>query len=163
MQTPPFDLREFLTKTVPFKLKPLKADQKPLWGGMTAQHMVEHLELILVSTTVISQMAKAEPSEFQRGALGMLYSSAPMPRHLENPIYKDGLPVFAHANLEVAKAKLVEKIALFCKVYDAKPNATYYHPFFSSLEFDGLLLFHYKHFTHHFTQFGLFPEKDPLY
>ncbi len=163
MEKPTFNIKEYLSNQVPLKLKTLSAAQKPLWGGMTAQHMVEHLEMFLVSLTIISQTEPGNFSDFQKGARAMLFSNQPMPRHVENPLYKDGLPVFTHSNFETAKEKLAEKLQLLYKTYQNKPEGKNYNPIFGHLTFEELEMLVFKHITHHFTQFGLFPEKNPLF
>jgi oxepin-CoA hydrolase/3-oxo-5,6-dehydrosuberyl-CoA semialdehyde dehydrogenase len=163
MEKPPFVIKDYLFQMVPLKLKMLKAVQKPLWGGMSAQHMTEHLEVFLVSLTILSQAEPAPLSEFQKGARAMLHSNKPMPRHIENPLYKNGLPVYTHADIEISKEKLLEKLKLFYRIFEQNPQGKNYNPIFGHMNFEDLELLVYKHITHHFTQFGLLPEKDPLY
>lgn len=151
------DYKNFLTQTIPSALTKLRFEKKPLWGKMTAQHMVEHMAQSLVASTILNNKTEASPlnsiqSEFRNM---IILSGADFPRGLQNPIFQFGLPPYQHADIEAAKSKLVEKIEQFYKIYEANPNAFNYSLFFGDLNFEETQILHFKHFKHHFSQFEL--------
>ena len=150
------DQLNYIKNQVPELLKKLNFHQKPDWGQMTAQHMVEHLASIVAFSTIISRQERKLPSKIQEEAQQLLiYSDADFPRNIMNPMYKDGLPGYTHSTIEIAKAQLITNIDFFFKTYDKEKNAHSFNPFFGDIDFDQLLVIHAKHFKHHFTQFGI--------
>lgn len=59
------------------------------------------------------------------------------------------------ASLEEAKDLLNSYILRFLDVLDGEGFDPVPHPIFGPLDREGWLLFQYKHFCHHFSQFGL--------
>jgi oxepin-CoA hydrolase/3-oxo-5,6-dehydrosuberyl-CoA semialdehyde dehydrogenase len=148
--------KDFLTQDIPEAVKKLNQDKIPLWGKMTPQHMIEHLTQSVLASTIFTLTAPRPLSNFQLEAKKrLIQSTEPFPRGLQNPIFQYGLPPYEHSTIEIAKEKLIEKIHLFFKVFEAKPEATSFNLFLGDLTFEELQIFHTKHFTHHFSQFEL--------
>jgi hypothetical protein len=64
--------------------------------------------------------------------------------------------------LQAAKQGLLEAIQLFKSHFNAQAERTQLHNIFGELKYQEWLWFHYKHFTHHFSQFGIIPTVDRI-
>ncbi|MBC7920447.1 MAG: hypothetical protein H7Z75_05090 [Ferruginibacter sp.] len=146
----------FLQTRVPQALQKIKSVHQPAWGKMTAQHMVEHLtSTVLVSTILSSKPPQTPTSQQLQTKQSLLYNAADLPRNLQNPAFQFGLPAYTNPDLETAKQKLLGSLPTFFRIYAAKPGAVSFSPFLGDLQFQEWLVFHAKHFRHHFTQFNL--------
>ena len=136
-------------------LKELKSDQKPLWGKMTPQHMVEHLILAVRMSNGKLSLKCFNPPEKIPALKRFLLSSKPLPKLFENPALGKGLPDLEYGSLEdakqILKLEIEEYHTYFKNNLDAKPvNVT-----FGELNNSEWDVFHQKHFKHHLAQFGL--------
>jgi len=136
---------EFLSRSLPEAIETLDGDTPPIWGKMTAQHMVEHLAWILDLSTGKEQAA-FKP---------WLYDDRPFPREIRNP----RLPLIPgplkYPTLREAKVTFREALDQFIR--DTKVNSQYKetHPVFGSLSMDEWERFHFKHSFGHLVQFRL--------
>jgi oxepin-CoA hydrolase / 3-oxo-5,6-dehydrosuberyl-CoA semialdehyde dehydrogenase len=140
-------------------LEELTSDIKPLWGNMTAQHMVEHLSLAVKSsnTKIIFKECMNPPEKFSL-LNRILLSKRPLPRDFVNTVIGKGLKPLRLNNLEMAKAELLTELNEFYKYFKENFDAKLLNATFGPLNFEEWIVFHNKHFTHHFTQFGLIKE-----
>lgn len=137
------------------KLSRLTADSQPLWGGMTAQHMVEHLTGALkLSNGAITIEQHTEEKKIP-AMRAFLMSDRPMPRNFRSPAAGDGLPRLKHPDLEKAVAALTMALARFHQYHENYPGIKPVNPVFGPLSYEEWIQFHQKHFQHHLTQFGL--------
>ncbi|MFI5156737.1 MAG: hypothetical protein ACHQEM_11150, partial [Chitinophagales bacterium] len=58
-------------------------------------------------------------------------------------------------SLEAAKEQLKQELNAFDEYFARDPDAKPTNPTMGPLHFDEWLIFHNKHFTHHFKQFNL--------
>jgi hypothetical protein len=128
----------------------------PLWGSLSAQQMIEHLIAALHASTgkirtptIVSERESAIYK--QRGLL----SEKPLPKNVESPLYKDGMPPLRYTSLAESVSALESELAAFYERFDETPNDTNPHVYYGELNKDEWERFHLKHITHHFTQFGL--------
>ncbi len=139
-------------------LAQLQPDTQPVWGLMTAQHMVEHL-LLVVNLSIAKFKTPIEvvtPAEKLPKYKAALMGDFPLPREFKAPMLPtDSLLPLRFAELETAKEALCKGIDNFFAYYEANPSATNPHPVFGECNFQEWQRFHAKHFTHHFEQFGL--------
>ena len=150
------EAKAFLQTTVLSVTSKLIAEKKPLWGKMTAQHMIEHLHTTVVGSTIIKKTPPLPANASQEeGKRFLIYSPADMPKNLDNPAFRFGLPEYKNPSIAEAKTKLLFSLKRFFEIYEGKEDAYNYNPFLGDLTVDETLLFHYKHFKHHYTQFGL--------
>ncbi len=150
------DYRHFLTTIIPQAISKLKIETKPLWGKMTAQHMVEHMAHTVIVSTIFTHQPAKEPNMFQaKWKNDLVISEDDFPRNLKNPLFQFGLPPYKFTNFEEAQKHLIEKIKGFYSVYDKNKEGVNFQSFFGDLHFEELQRLHYKHFKHHFTQFGV--------
>jgi oxepin-CoA hydrolase/3-oxo-5,6-dehydrosuberyl-CoA semialdehyde dehydrogenase len=150
------EAKRFLQTTIPAATAKFLATKKPLWGKMTAQHMIEHLYTAVVSSTIIKKTPPIPANPRQEEFKNILvYSLAPMGKNLDNPAFRFGLPDYTNPSIIEAKAKLLSSLERFFEVYEGKDDAYNFNIFLGDLHTQETLLFHYKHFKHHYTQFGL--------
>ncbi|WP_338791269.1 hypothetical protein V9L05_01025 [Bernardetia sp. Wsw4-3y2] len=146
----------FLQTTIPAATSKLLATKKPHWGKMTPQHMIEHLYTAVIGSTIIKKTPPIPPNSNQEAFKNaLIYSLEPMGRNLDNPAFRFGLPDYTNASLVEAKSKLLSSLERFFEVYQGKEDAYNFNPFLGDLHAQETLIFHYKHFKHHYTQFGL--------
>ncbi len=147
---------QFITEKVPALLEGLTPETKPLWGIMTAQHVLEHLKLTIHGSVGKIKLPLLQAEEKVPRSYAFLMSDKPLFRNVKLPFTSNDKPPPLHyANFEEAKAKLLAEIPKFYAYYQEEPEARNMHPFFGNLNFEEWQVFHYKHFTHHLTQFGL--------
>ena len=149
---PFFDLKtEF--ETVVAKLTP---ETKPLWGMMTAQHMLEHILLVINAGIGKFPVSIYTPEDKIPRSKAFLMSEKPMPREFKAPnLPQEETMPLRFPDFETAKEKLRQGIANFYAYYENNPEAIHPHPVFGMCNFEEWDMMQRKHFTHHFTQFGL--------
>ncbi|MEM6782766.1 MAG: DUF1569 domain-containing protein [Bacteroidota bacterium] len=137
----------------------LTADATPAWGQMTPQHMVEHLGLLAALSygRITSPVAPPEAKWDRRQAA--LWSDTPFPRNFD-PFKGGTLPKLRYADMDAARAKLLDHVARYEAHWTAHPDATHVHPYFGRLRRDGWARFHDKHVRHHLAQFDLLAHLD---
>jgi len=135
-------------------LAALKADATPLWGKMTPQQMVEHLVKEVEYTNGKLKAASTTPPDVaEMDKKAKLYSDFEIPRNVNlGPLPE----TYRFPNLEMAINQLMQELDDFDKYYD-QPGATAVHFAFGPMGRDEWHIWHGKHFTHHFKQFGLIP------
>ena len=146
------------TKEIQKILNNLTENSERKFGLMTPQLMVEHLEEVLRNG-----FGSLEPSDFPEIPTDKLellqdwiYTDQKIRPGAQYPLLKDGEePQLRFKNLTEAKEKLLETLKEFLIYYRENPQAEHYHPRFGMLNKEMMELFHCKHFTHHFEQFGL--------
>jgi|LauGreDrversion4_1035100.scaffolds.fasta_scaffold01475_2 oxepin-CoA hydrolase/3-oxo-5,6-dehydrosuberyl-CoA semialdehyde dehydrogenase len=147
---------QFPGPTVVELLSKLQSETPAQWGIMTAQHMLEHLMLPLAFSRGEFKVPLVTPIEkVEKVKRIMLLSDAPLKRDFAAPFLGDGLQALKHANFEEAKLALMAEIELYINFWEQENEASFTHPIFGNLNKEEWYLFHRKHFTHHFTQFGL--------
>ena len=80
-----------------------------------------------------------------------------MPKDYPAPFLpEDGsLPALKYKNLDASKTAFMTAVQEFLVYYREHPQAEHLHFVFGKLNKEMMELFHRKHFTHHFEQFGL--------
>jgi len=137
------------------KLNLLKSDQNPLWGKMSAQHMVEHLILAVKMGNGNLKLECINPPEKLPTLKKFLMSSRPMPKGFVNPIIGADNLLLNYSSLDEAKNKLEEEIEDYYRFFEENPDAKTMNVTFGKLNKTEWDHFHKKHFTHHLEQFGL--------
>ena len=133
----------------------LNSDQKPVWGKMTPQHMVEHLIHAVKIGNGKLKLECFNPPEKLPVLKRFLMSDRPMPKGFVNPaIGSENLPPH-HSSLQQAMAKLKEEIEDYHRFFEENPSAKPVNVTFGELNKCEWDQFHKKHFTHHLEQFGL--------
>ncbi|WP_459212487.1 phenylacetic acid degradation bifunctional protein PaaZ [Aquimarina rhabdastrellae] len=135
----------------------LKEDTKPSWGIMTAQHMVEHIEMqFRMATGEINDFEITTPEEYIEKVVEILYNHKPMPKEHKHPLLKtDEVEELVHTNLEEAKAKLLEAYDAYEAYFKENPDTATKNTVFGMLSKFEWDLLSVKHLNHHFKQFNL--------
>ena len=142
----------FIQNEVSPRINTLKADKKPIFGIMTAQHMVEHLSYTIKISIKTLGNPPEKPTEHHEKWKKFIFSDAEF--RISDPA-KAKLVDLKFNNIEDAKADLVKAIDRFYTFFKENPKAKPYNDFFGELSKDELERFHYKHFKHHLKQFEL--------
>ena len=138
------------------KLNALKEDTKPLWGIMTPQHMLEHLEFTLKIAVEDIQIEIATPEEHLEKVHDSLYNYRKMPRQHNMPLLKVGeLEDLVHPDFETAKSAFIDSYDKYNAFFKENPGKTTKNVVFGELNYFEWKLLNRKHFNHHFEQFGL--------
>jgi hypothetical protein len=148
---------EFLTVTAPKILAQLKTEKTPTWGVMTAQHMVEHLGITIKISNGKKAVQLVTPIEQLEIKRTFLFGQMPFPKNVKMFGVLTGLIALKFQDLEVAKEALYNEIQDFITYFEGNDGLKPMHPVFGELTKAEWVLFHEKHFNHHFLQFGLLP------
>jgi len=146
----------FFEKEMQSCLEQLKVNTPNRWGIMTPQHMVEHLISTLMLSTGESTLPDAVEKERQPKIKDFLIGDKMLSKRVTLPGFEaTKLAPLRFANLEQAKDTLHDILAYTFKTFEDNPDFATKHPYgglFSGAEWR---IFHYKHFVHHFRQFGV--------
>ncbi len=137
-------------------LNKLSEDTAPQFGSMTSQHMVEHLTMtIRASSGKMNIEQRSTPEEAAAAKQALIYTDMQIKQGVKSPLIGEGLPPYVNASLQDAISELQTELQHFASYYAANPSATHIQPRLGALKHDEWIIFHGKHFTHHFKQFGL--------
>lgn len=137
------------------KLNLIDDKTEPLWGKMSAQHMVEHLILAVKMGNGKLKLDCINPPEKLPTLKKFLLSGRPLPKGFVNPVIgPENLPL-KFSSINGAIAKLKEEIEDYHTFFKENPGAKPVNVTFGDLNKEEWDQFHKKHFTHHFKQFGL--------
>jgi Protein of unknown function (DUF1569) len=136
-------------------LNHLKPEQKPLWGKMTPQHMVEHLyKTVQASINEINLNVFTEERKIpilKRIFLG----EKPLPKEFMNPAIGPELLTLEFKDLNNAINELENVQKRYKQFFLNNPSIRTAHPIFGYLTKEEWDVFHQKHFKHHLAQFSI--------
>ena len=135
-------------------LNGLTPSQKPLWGKMNAQEMVEHLSDMLMMSRGTGNFTIEVDAETIARRQQFLLSDKEMAKNIAVPFTKE-LIKLRNNELELAVDEFTDEWMNFTEYYENNPSASVIHPYYGALDFNLWLKMHNKHFMHHFKQFGL--------
>jgi len=144
-----------LTNNYLMLLNKLDPKQKPLWGKMTPQHMVEHLILAVQMSNGKLKLECFNPPDKVPTLKKFLMSSRPMPKLFVNPVIGEDLIPLENSSLLEAIEKLKNEIDDYVIFFENNPGAKTVNVTFGELNKEEWDVFHKKHFTHHLAQFDL--------
>lgn len=138
-------------------LSRLQADEKPRFGAMTAQHMVEHLSFsVRFSNGKEPQKHYYSPEKEQKIKTYILNTDNDFMIGFKAPVLPaEGLPELQCSGLDEALSILTIELAGFNNYFKKYPEARPINPTMGELNYKEWIRFHNRHFTHHFKQFGL--------
>lgn len=162
------EITSFLRTEMPVLLARLDPNQAPAWGLMTPQHMVEHLMGAVLLSVGHYHLPVSESPTYFDAARVRLMSDAPFSPNTRNPRMPSTPGPLRLPSLAVAAATLLLEVDGFFNHFGQHPAAVPVHPLFGPLSFAEWRVFHFKHFGHHFLQFGLLaqsllPRPSPNY
>ncbi len=135
-------------------LDKLKPNQKPAWGSMSAQRMVEHLTDTFRIATGKNPQPLLIPEDKIERMQGFLETDKPMARGIEVPHAPKDAKV-RNEDLDLAIDEFVEEWITFEDIYTENADHRENHSFYGPLNFDLWRKLNDKHLNHHFEQFGL--------
>ena len=135
-------------------LENLEEKKSASWGKMTPQKMIEHLSDCIYMSCGIGNHELLIPEEKIKGMQAFLYSEKEMPQNILVPFAKENTPL-RNTDIELALDEFTMAWVDFEEMYSEDSKKTALHPYYGNLNYEQWLLLHSKHFTHHFTQFGL--------
>jgi hydroxymethylglutaryl-CoA reductase len=135
-------------------LSRLSNSNKPLWGKMNAQEMVEHLSDMLMMARGTGNFTIDVDAETIARRQQFLLSDKEMAKNIAVPFTKE-LIELSNDELELAVDEFTDEWLNFIELYENNPDASVVHPYYGALDFNLWLKMHDKHFMHHFKQFGL--------
>ena len=135
-------------------LENLDEKKSASWGKMTPQRMIEHLCDCIYMSCGIGNHELLIPEEKIKGMQAFLISEKEMPQNIQVPFAKENTPL-RNTDIELALDEFTMAWVDFEEIYSEDSKKTALHPYYGNLNYEQWLLLHSKHFTHHFTQFGL--------
>jgi len=157
----PFDVnntevrQHFLKQTLLDAMNSLTERTQPLWGRMTAQHMVEHLTWTFELSTGRTEVHRDIPENLIARTKKCLYDNTPTPHDFKNPILSENPRPLRFESLADSKNVLREEMNRFLDHIPEKLEVIHNHPLFGPLRSDEWQRCHFKHCYHHLLQFGL--------
>lgn len=136
-------------------LEQLTVDSKPIWGKMSAQHMVEHLILTFRISSGIKEVEIVTDDRLLPIQKRFLLGSKSLPKLFINPIIGENLLPLEFDSLETANEELINSLNKYEEHFIINSDSTPAHPVFGLLNKTEWDVFHNKHFEHHFSQFGI--------
>lgn len=142
-------IKEYLAK--------LNEDTKAVWGTMSPQHMIEHLEYTYrIASGEIQDFEIKTPEKILEKVHATLYNYNKMPRAFDFPLAEESkIAALEHESLEVAKEKMMEAREDYLAYFAEHPDAILKNVVFGELNRYEWYLIERKHLNHHFEQFGL--------
>ena len=135
-------------------LENLDENKSASWGKMNPQRMIEHLSDCIYMSCGIGNHELLIPEEKIKGMQAFLNSDKEMPQNIQVPFAKENTPL-RNTDIELALDEFTMAWVDFEEMYSEDSKKTALHPYYGNLNYEQWLLLHSKHFTHHFTQFGL--------
>lgn len=148
--------RDFFDSVFPEALDRLEPETSPLWGSMNPEEMLQHLRLAVKMSRENQGGEITTPDEKLPAFMRFLMSDRPLVKHAKRPAYFE--QAVKSQPLESLKTQLKEELEQVLQYFDDHPNHTSNHQDFGELNSEEWRQLHYKHFTHHLTQFGLIEE-----
>jgi hypothetical protein len=124
----------------------------PLWGKMKPQQMVEHLvdQVEWTNGKKIPTCDRPADEAYQSKQV-MVYTDAGIPKN----VFLENLPEnYTYPHIEAAIHALMLELDAFDQ-YFKEPGIIAIHGGFGPMNHKEWLIWHGKHFAHHFKQFGL--------
>ncbi len=157
------ELETFLVSEFTTWLDTLSETHTALWGRMDAQQMVEHLTIAVNVSNGVQVVELATPIDKVNKIKNIaLLSDRPMQREFKNVALPNDPVPYLNEDLNTAKLVLKTSIISFKQHFENKPDKKQLHNIFGELTYHEWLWFHYKHFIHHFSQFGVIPTVERI-
>lgn len=136
-------------------LDKLQIEAKPNWGKLTPQYMVEHLSATIRYSNGKVRHNLLTPEKHLEKYRAVLFADEDFPKFFKSPVFEKDLPKLNNANIAEAKHELIKEIEAFRTYFEKRPGIKEIHAIFGELNYEEWLIYHNKHFQHHFKQFNL--------
>ena len=139
------------------RLEKLVSNSSPAFGIMTPHHMIEHLLFsIQFSNGKTPQKLFFSVEKAEQIKLIVIYSDAELPIGFKAPMLpKDELHPLSYHDLATAFEILKLELDAFDNYFKLNPANSPINPTMGELTHKEWIVFHDKHFKHHFKQFHL--------
>lgn len=139
------------------KLEKLDPNCCPDFGKMTPQHMVEHLAFVIrFSYGADPQILSVSKEKAEKAKWYVINTENELPKGILFPGIGENLPPFRYSYLKEAIEVLRIELDKFHEYFTQKLVHKSVHPVLGELNYQEWIIFHNKHFTHHFKQFGIY-------
>ena len=146
---------KFLTEEYIPMLRKLKANDKPQWGVLSAQGMVEHMtDSIGIAWGRLTEPMQTPPELLEK-ARGFALSDKEFKPNTKNSFMSETPAPLRNANLEEAIKELQNEINSFIAYYKSNEGAIIKNPFFGDFNYKEWVHLLHKHAIHHLKQFAL--------
>jgi len=136
-------------------LKKLTGNEKPKWGKLSPQGMIEHMtDSIGIGWKRIVLPLYTSPENLPKAKAFML-SDKPFKENTPNPYMPDNPPPLRNKDIASAIEELEREIQSFLNFHKQNPGIIVQNPFFGDLNYEEWLHLLHKHAIHHLKQFGL--------
>jgi oxepin-CoA hydrolase/3-oxo-5,6-dehydrosuberyl-CoA semialdehyde dehydrogenase len=138
-------------------LNRLTEDSKPIWGILTPQHLLEHLEHgYRILSGEVQDFEIATPEKLLDKVHNSLYNYEKFPKGTAFPTLKKGeVEDLVHPDFAKAKEKFLEAREVYKTFFKENPEAIMKNMVFGELNRYESYLLERKHLNHHFEQFGI--------
>jgi hypothetical protein len=150
--------RHFLKHTLIDAIDSLTEQIQPLWGKMSAQHMVEHLMWAFELSTGKVKIHRDIPEDIIKRPKKFLYDNRPTPRNFKNPVLSENPSPLRFSSLADSQSALCRELNQFFEYIVDRPEAIHNHPLLGPLGTEEWERTHFKHCYHHLLQFELIKE-----
>lgn len=147
----------FLQNTFLQLAEKIDPNQKPLWGKMGTQQMLEHVAGFFQVSTNKRHFPLLIPAEHLPKLIEFLWSDKEFRENTKAPLSvvpEEPLPVLFEKH-EDSINLLRQEVSFFFTYFKDQPELITQHPVFGDLNFEGWVQLHHKHVIHHLKQFGV--------
>lgn len=146
---------KFLKEDLIQLVKKLSGEEKPKWGKLSAQGMIEHMtDSIGIGWGRLKYPMYTSPENLPKSKAFMM-SDKPFKENTPNPYMGDNPPPLRNSTIQDAIKELEQEIQNFIQYHKNHPGIIIQNPFFGDLNYEEWLHLLNKHFRHHLKQFGL--------
>lgn len=136
-------------------VRKLKGNEKPQWGSLSAQGMVEHMtDSIGIAWGRVKEPMVTAPEHLEK-AKSFAMSDKEFRPNTKNTLMSDTPAPLRHKSMEDAVQELENEVFLFLSFYDFNPDAVVSNPFYGELNYREWLHLLHKHAGHHLKQFSI--------
>ena len=154
--TEPFILDTMNRGDIFNRLRQLKPEALPVFGKMGPQHMVEHLIMIVrISTEKTPEKLYYREEKAEKIKAFTIYSDKEIMVGFKAPMIPETPMPLVFSDLQSAIDQLKSELSDFDQFFKDYPLARPVNPTMGPLDHQEWIIFHNKHFTHHFKQFNL--------
>lgn len=144
----------FVAEYLPL-IKKLRGDEKPQWGQLSAQGMIEHMtDSIGIAWGRVTEQMVTQPEHLEK-AKSFAMSDKEFRPNTKNVLLPEAPAPLRHSSIQDAVTELENEVFLFLSYYDFNPEAVVKNPFYGELNYREWLHLLHKHATHHLKQFAV--------
>lgn len=146
---------EYNKEKVADKLRQLDANDKPLWGSMSAIHMIQHLGDVMILALGEEEYPMETPEQYLEKSKAFLMSDKAMPREYKARFVQSNEENLKYTSINEAVDGFISAWDSFEAHFKSNDGVITMHPTFGPLNYDEWTWLHRKHITHHLQQFEL--------